>query len=226
MKPRVVVVNAKTNNGLYASVPAILHVCSESRAVALKHYTLAFASQPMSRWADEESNEVVQVILPARVYFNFERDTLYFREDWNLHVDGAWSCVNQFWDLVNEDDLARVKRVGFDVNAKVCCLNSAEHYPIFGCWNALETLYIGYHGIKLGRKRLIDFCELEKKDYSAFMRAYRENPTWRSMEGWPDDVEAVEQLRTDVPRLYHGDLGEEEADRCLQKLELVCVVPL
>ena len=46
------------------------------------------------------------------------------------------------------------------------------------------------------------------------------------MEGWPDDVEAVELLRTGVPRLYHGDLGEEEADRCLQKLELVSIVPL
>jgi hypothetical protein len=194
--------------------------------VALKHYTLAFASQPIPIWdaPSLEFGKVQEIVLPARVYFNFERDTLHFREDWNRGVQGAWSCIMQFGDLVKESDLKRVKGVGFDVNARVYSLKSSGHYPILVGWDSLETLYLGFEGVKMGSHCLIGFRELERKDYSAFMQIYRKNHCWRSMQAWPEDVGAVEQLRTDVPTLYQGYW--EKPGRFLEKLELVSIIHL
>lgn len=48
-EPRVVAINTKTNGGLYSAIPPILHACSESRIVGLKHYTLAFEPQRFDR---------------------------------------------------------------------------------------------------------------------------------------------------------------------------------
>jgi hypothetical protein len=194
--------------------------------VALKHYTLAFASQPMTNWEDAspEIDNVQEIVLPPRVYFNFERDTLYFREDWKRGVQGSWSCIMQFIDLLNESDLKRVKRVGFDVNARACSLRSSGYYPILAGWDSLETLYLGFEGVKLESHCLIGFRELERKDYSDFMRRYRKNPSWRSMQAWPEAVEAIEQLRTRVPTMYQG--YREKPDRFLEKLELVSIVQL
>jgi hypothetical protein len=78
--------------------------------------------------------------------------------------------------------------------------------------------------MKLGSHCLIGFRELGRKDYSAFMRSYRKNPCWRSMQSWSEDVEAVEQLRTEVPTMYQGYW--EHPDRFLEKLELVSIVQL
>jgi hypothetical protein len=95
----------------------------------------------MTNWEDAppEINNVQEIALPPRVYFNFERDKLYFQEDWNKGVQGSWSCIMQFIDLLNESDLKRVKGVGFDVDARVCSLRSSGHYPILAGWDSLET---------------------------------------------------------------------------------------
>jgi hypothetical protein len=132
-------------------------------------------------------------------------------------VQGSWSCIMQFIDLLNESDLKRVKGVGFDVDARVCSLRSSGHYPILAGWDSLETLYLGFEGVKLESHCLIGFRELGRKDYSAFMRRYRKNPCWRSMQSWPEDVDAVEQLRAEVPTMYQG---------YWEKLELVSIVQL
>jgi hypothetical protein len=230
-EPRIIVIHAKTDDALRALVPPILQVCSESRAVGLKHYTLAFGSQPYMQWITDAtgSTKVIEESdIPGRIYVNFERDTLYFREDWNEGVEGPCSCILQFPSQFSYDDLKRVKRVGFDVNARVCCLGvSGEdcHSPTFKCWDALETLYFGFEGMGLGNDCQIGFRELEMKDYSALMRQYRKNPCWRDMKLWQDDVEAVEQLRADVPMTYHGE-WREKPDRFLEKLELVSIIQL
>lgn len=65
-EPRVVAINTKTNGGLYSSIPPILHVCSESRAVGLKYYTLAFESQRFDhQWTDTPEHRIT--VLPPRV---------------------------------------------------------------------------------------------------------------------------------------------------------------
>jgi hypothetical protein len=226
-EPRVVAVNTKTDGGLRASIPPILHVCSESRAVGLKHYTLAFESQRFAdRWADTLVHKIN--VLPPRVYFNFERDTLYFRENWNKNVKGAWCCLSRFTTLVNGDDLKRVRRVGLDVNARVCSLKTSGercHLANFTFWDALEILYLGYEDVRLGSDCAISFGELESKDYKDFMRRYKINPCWGGkMQRLSEDDEAVEYLRNEVPIMYHGTW--KKPDWFLRKLELVSITHL
>jgi hypothetical protein len=83
-EPRVVPVSVKMSSTPCSPIPSLLQVCSASRAVGLQHYSLAFASLPGTVYfvvnADFE--------LP-KVYFNFDRDVLYFREDWNVGAEDA-----------------------------------------------------------------------------------------------------------------------------------------
>ena len=228
-EPRVVTINTRTDNGLYSSIPPILHVCSESRAVGLKYYTLAFKSQRFNhRWTDTPEHQID--VLPPRVYFNFERDMLYFREKWNKNVKGAWSCLSQFTNLVNEYDLKRVRRVGLDVNARVCSLKisgEACHLANFAYWDALEILCLGYEDVRLGSDCLITSSELESKDYEGFMQRYKINPCWARMPQLQEDVEAaddVQCLRNEVPIMYHGGTwNKPKPDGFLRKLELVSI---
>lgn len=225
-EPRIVVVHSRTDEALGAPIPPILHVCSASRAEGLKHYTLAFGSPPEYYELENVNQESCRTSI---VYFNFEVDTLYFPEDWNAGVEGPSSCISSLSLEVDGDDLKRVKSVGFDVNARVCCLNvSGEncHSPDFQIWDALETLYLGLEAEGLRSDYQIAFRELEKKDYGAFMRCYRKNPCWRDMKLWPDDSDAVVQLRSEVPWTYHGNLRRERPDQFLKKLELVIIVKL
>ncbi|OBT80025.1 hypothetical protein VF21_01189 [Pseudogymnoascus sp. 05NY08] len=52
--------------------PVILHICSESRSLALKHYELSFPNTMKTK----------TVISPARIYIDFSIDTVWFD---NLH---------------------------------------------------------------------------------------------------------------------------------------------
>jgi len=225
-EPRVVAVSTKTIIGrrLRSSIPPILHVCSESRAVGLKHYTLAFETQQFyDRWTDDP--EYKKDPPPGGVYFNFERDTLYLRENWNENVGGAWCCLSRFTNLVNASDLKRVRRVGLDVNARVCSLKTSSkkcHLPDFAGWDTLEILYLGYEDVTLGSDCPISFGELESKDYEDFMQRYKMNPSWRNGERLPRGFKkAVEYLRNEVPVMYHGVRGTPACS--LRKLELVSI---
>jgi hypothetical protein len=200
-EPRVVTINTKTNSGLRSSIPPILHVCSKSRSVGLKHYTYAFEPQRFTHLGINTPKHEINV-LPPRVYFNFERDTLYFRESWNKNVEGAWYCLSQFANLVNEGDLKRVKRVGLDVNARVC---SNCHLANFASWDGLEILYLVYEDVRLGSDCPISFSELESKDYEDFMRRYNMNPCWRltwsTIKSSLQDVETIKGLKNGSYRM-------------------------
>jgi hypothetical protein len=227
-EPRIVTINTRTDNGLYSAIPPILHVCSESRVVGLKYYTLAFKSQRFDRrWADTLEHEID--VLPPRVYFNFERDMLYFREKWNKNVKGAWSCLSRFTDLVNEYDLKRVRKVGLDVNARVCSLKISGyscHLANFANWDALEILCLGYEDVRLGSDCLITSSELESKDYEGFMERYKINPCWARMPQLQEDeaADTVQCLRNEVPIMYHGgSWNRPKPDGFLGKVELVSI---
>jgi len=223
-EPRIVAVNTKTDSGLSSSIPPILHVCSESRAVGLKHYTLAFESQRFDHLWTHTLKDRINVI-PPRVYFNFERDTLYFRERWNKNVKGAWSCLSRFTSLVNEADLKRVRGVGLDVNARPC-EGDVGHGADFANWDALEILYFGYEDVRLGSDCPITSSRLESNDYEGFMQRFKMNACWRNMLGSPQEleaVEAVELLRNEVPSTCHGMWRKPKPDCFLKKLELVSI---
>jgi len=220
---RVVAVKTKTDGGLRSAIPPILHVCSESRAVGLKHYTLAFESQRFAhRWTDTPEHKIN--VLPPRVYFNFERDMLYFRENWNKNVEGAWCCLSRFTNLLNKGDLKRVRRVGLDVNTRVCSLKTSGekcHLANFAFRDALEILYLSYEDTRLGSDCPISSSKLESKDYKDFMQRYKMNPCCRDIRWLSRDFEAVEYLRNEVLIMYHGMW--EKPDWFLRRLELLSV---
>jgi hypothetical protein len=80
------------------ALPTLLHVNSEARAVALRRYELAFAN----------------ATYPARIYFDFERDTLYFPE--YSFDNGSVADVRPFQDAISAAERARVRRVAIDVD--------------------------------------------------------------------------------------------------------------
>jgi hypothetical protein len=199
---RIVAVRSVTRGGLRSPVPPILHVCSESRAVGLKQYALCFSALPESFWEE---------VAPARVYFNFDRDTLYFRKDWNYGVDGACCCIFYLSKLI--EDLRKVKAVGFDLNAKICSSrSSSNHKPNFALWTGLTALYLGLEEPRLNPESQIGFRELQSKDYSAFMREYRRSPCWVRVPGRLEDAAAVEYIKNGEIRCYcpHGPIPEPE----------------
>lgn len=164
-----------------------------------------------------------------RVYFNFARDVLYFREDWNEGVKGQASCFEELRRVVKQSDVKKVRRVGMDVNARACSLRTSGetcHSPSFAYWDALEILYIGYEDEgRLGADCPIRFDELERKDYKDFMNKYKRNPCWEVVR--QDGEEAVEHLRNEVPYGYHGRPLEcfpgywDYPEGFLEKLEVV-----
>jgi len=193
---RTVVVCSRTGGGLRSSVPPLLQVCSESRAVGLKHYALCFSGL-------EKPNSANTV--PPRVYFNFDRDTLFFREDWNEGVDGPWSCISQFHSLINKEDLQKVKAVGFDLNAKICSSRSySSHTPNFFGWSGLEVLYLGLEKPQLHPNSRIELHELQIKDYSTFMQQYNHNPCWIRVSGLQEDAAAVRYIKAETIGQYLG----------------------
>jgi len=130
------------------------------------------------------------VVFPARVYFNFERDTLWFREDWNRGVDGPWCCTIRFSSLLNLEDLKKVRSIGFDINARTCTTRQEwgeGHSPYIYDWSdSIETFYLGIESPKLGERSQIGVRELEEVDHGEFTRVYWEQwkmYEWGKLEG-------------------------------------------
>ena len=109
-----------------------------------------------------------------------------------------------------------MKRVGLDVNARVC---SNCHLADSALWNGLEILYLGYKDVRLGSDCLISFSELESRDYEDFIRRYNMNPCWRltwsTIKSSLQHVETIEGLKKEVPTSSYR--------MNLKKLELVSV---
>jgi hypothetical protein len=133
---RVVVVRGSTGNGLISStIPKIFHVCHTSRLVGLKYYPLSFQGIEIS---DASGS------LSAGVLFNFDHDTLFFREGWNERIDGPWSCFNQLSSLLNPEDVHKVQAIGFDLRARICSSRTVQnHFPLLKHWIGLKTMYLG-----------------------------------------------------------------------------------
>jgi hypothetical protein len=101
----------------------------------LKYYPLSFQGI-------EESD--VSGSLSAGVLFNFDRDTLFFKEGWNERIDGAWSCFNQLSSLLGPEDVHKVQAIGFDLRARICSSRIVRnHFPLLEHWIGLKTMYLG-----------------------------------------------------------------------------------
>ncbi|KFY38780.1 hypothetical protein V495_06383 [Pseudogymnoascus sp. VKM F-4514 (FW-929)] len=206
-EPRVVPVSVKMSSTLCSPIPSLLQVCSASRAVGLQHYSLAFASLPGTGYFADNAD----FVLP-KVYFNFDRDVLYFREDWNAGAEGRWSCLLELVRQVGED-IKKVRWVGCDVNARVCSpKSSATHSVGFEGWDALEIQYMGYEGdgngeedeAMLGSDCPITFTEVDEEDCVDFVRRYEESQCWRDARWVPLEGAVAEYLKREHPSTYYG----------------------
>jgi hypothetical protein len=107
-EPRIVEVlfpmdGRKNKHKFCAKIPAILHVCQESRHEGLKEYHPAFDS----KWALN------------RVYFNFELDTLCYSSY------SSWSQKSVFLRKIKFADLNRIQNVAL----KHWEIDTASRYP-------------------------------------------------------------------------------------------------
>ncbi|KFY17315.1 hypothetical protein V491_05032 [Pseudogymnoascus sp. VKM F-3775] len=102
--------------------PVLLHVCSESRKLARKHYKLAFPKETKAEWS------------PARIYIDFSVDTIWFD---HLRYFPSRGISNT--RLVPEAEFAKIKYLVMrhcmeDVMDKSKVINP-KFFP------ALETIY-------------------------------------------------------------------------------------
>lgn len=151
-EPRVVSVHISRKRGpaklrsLISTPPAVLHICSRSRAIALKYTTLSFASSHLVPYLGSPFN--VDLVQPPKIYFNAEIDTLWFGAAWNQGVDGRWCCIDHLHELMEDVDLKQIRNIGFDLNSRICSTRRdpssiSSHRTFFYHCTALEKIYLG-----------------------------------------------------------------------------------
>ncbi|KAE8454275.1 hypothetical protein EG329_005200 [Mollisiaceae sp. DMI_Dod_QoI] len=226
---RVVSVHTIKTGGLRAQAPAILHVCSESRAVGLKHYCLSFnfdgsweMIENAARWSTRNSSYF------SRVYFNFDHDILYFAEGWNENVDGEWSCMNHLKRLLDLDDMWRVERIGFDLVTSICCPRASPdegpHGPYLAPWKGLKKLYLGLKDPGLDPNERVVSKELEVEHQEEFLQQYRASPKWREVSEDLSPEQALDFIKISTGRGYGSRFGVIQPDLADEFCERVCPV--
>lgn len=199
--------------------PAMLHVCAESREVALKYYTLAFGRHGH----------------PAQIYFNFDRDILFLfpgRDD-SPPGQRVWPMSPTDPDIkgtIDYSDKKRVRNLGFGLN---CVNNSvALNWSVLKTWPALETLYLGLLDSKLNMKSQILCRPLPTKDYRLFSKAFFDR-SWgsRAPAGiwtapWTPIPARIEGIRTECIHGYGLYFSPKERSRYNKIRDAVCLVKL
>jgi 2EXR family len=170
-EPRIVIIRSSSypsGRGIRSStpVPAALHVCTESRAIALKSYKLSFSV----------SN---QYSFPAQIYFSFARDVLYFRND---RLYKGLHHFDEFMAACLPADRQQVQAVGLDIVAKAksyssTLYDSTSYITLYGSeirrsFEGLETFFVCQERARFNMNRAIRFCPLQKGQEWAFVRHY------------------------------------------------------
>jgi hypothetical protein len=154
-------------------VPAALHVCMESRETALKKYELSFSGHSAYYSLD----------YPARIWFNFEKDMVYFRNRGTI----GWHCLIQFQSSIVSKDLERIQFLGIDIE-NTASYHYGWHMPRPSLWPAphlheswlkvLTGLKAIYHCHESGRvniRKPLTVRALEGNKERDFVRHYRWN---------------------------------------------------
>jgi hypothetical protein len=143
-------------------VPSALHICADSRAVALKIYRLSFSVPPQDKpvWP-----LYLRASFPAQIYFIFERDIIYFRS----RVANGLRHLHAFQASCLTADMQRVQAVGVGIDAM-----SGGYVGLCPVtFEGLETLYVCQERARLDTKRAITFCPLRKGQEWAFVKEYQ-----------------------------------------------------
>lgn len=188
---RIVEIYSVTNKGLRAPIPPILHACAESRVIGLKNYELAFSGGINER-------------CPARIFFNFHYDTLYFHTHWNYNVEGYWGCTASIQSLVT-NDIQRVQSVCFDIKTNGCVpTGHRDHGPRLCGWDSLRSFYLV---LKKDPKRqphsLQNFRTIKSTEYPDYKKYGKGRLSSHMMSYTSDDgPEIFEQLKFQEVRTY------------------------
>lgn len=200
-EPRIVIIRSSccpSGRGIWSPtpVPAALHVCAESRAVALKTYKLSFSVSSQNRllWPLWHSNREERSF-PAQVYFNFARDVLYFRSG------GPYKGLrhfNEFMAACLPADRQRVQAVGLDIVAKAQSYTSLYGAEIRRSFERLETFFVCKEKARFKTKKAIRFCALQKGQEWAFVRHYM----WHLERAWAFKhlslAEALDKVKDEI----------------------------
>jgi hypothetical protein len=139
-----------------------MQVCIESREIALKKYELAFSAQ----------DALISLDSPARVWFNFESDMVYFRDQ----NSSEWDSFMQFRTTVLAKDLQRIRFLG---GLASNLLNDRSWYwPAFHekwlkDWKDLEVIYYCHEGGRVNISRPLIPCKLPGNPGRKFLKPYR-----------------------------------------------------
>ncbi|KAE9380302.1 hypothetical protein N431DRAFT_395026 [Stipitochalara longipes BDJ] len=136
-------------------IPAALHVCSESREVALKTYKLSFGSRTDS--------------FKARIFFNFDQDTLYFRSERDRNSNLPHTCIGVFGTGINEQERNRIQSVVIDINTATF----ASRYVNLQQWKGIRELRLCIEQHRLDVEGTLQLRELKKNERWAFVKDYR-----------------------------------------------------
>jgi hypothetical protein len=167
--PRIVVIQTVKEPGKFATsenrgfmspspVPAILHVCSESRQVALEKYILCFPAN--GYWQHSSSQH------PARIFFNFNQDTLYFRGEEGPY--GSDFSFREFTRQISNGDMKKVQSIGFDLKTSGLLKQFSIVSP--EGWRELKTFYVCLEKPRLDLSSAVVFSPLRKEDCWVFAR--------------------------------------------------------
>jgi hypothetical protein len=174
-EPRAVIIHSRLGPGggirSPTPVPSALHVCLESREVALKKYELTFSA----RDARLDSNYL------ARIWFNFDKDVVYFRN----HGENGWGNLGNFQSLVITEDMEKIKFLGIDIevdNSPMFCFfreplpNWITPYRVtcFQKWTGLEAVFRSNENSRVKTNKALMVYALRRNKERLFVRQYRQ----------------------------------------------------
>jgi len=104
--------------------------------------------------------------VPPMIYFNYEKDMLYFQEDRPINKFWHRSCFEQFFALVKPFDIERVRHLGFPSNLPATMHYTADSFhKDLRLWKGLQMVCLGYNLYGLNVRRAITFTPLEDNDW-------------------------------------------------------------
>lgn len=150
----------------YKPVPVLLHVCSETRALALAHYELAFGCanprilgpQRLRGFGahDEDENNVTVIErseaelakFAPRIYINFKYDTVFFGQPVKPCGPNRWPEVNAiahfpYLTYFDQEELQRIENLALSIHAIREELSELQVYiGIMRQFKRLHRLYL------------------------------------------------------------------------------------
>jgi len=158
-------------------------MCSESRAVALQHHSLAFGRVEYF-WGYGCARK--------GLYFNFDRDVAYFRQDWDALRPASGSCARALANLTDSGDAARVKFLCLDINLE-WPWSAFDHGAVRKKLTGLEEVSFGLEKPRLDVQGEIAMLPLDEGDQWRFVRESKAlgGPlAWSKVSAWlPGTVE-------------------------------------